>query len=128
MTRYLHTQGQIFHHVNFIHNLAAHIIHHVDVIHNLADMHRPRVTVSTVFTSTLEVPVHAGAGSLALSACRPLPVHADAGALAVFALILVPPMNTPGMDALALVDGCARLASADDVAIDVDGLFGRERR
>jgi len=73
--------------------------------------------------------VLADAVALTVFACRPLlPVLADAGALAVFALILVPPMNTPGMDALALVDGCARLASADDVAIDVDGLFARERR
>jgi len=51
---------------------------------------------------------------------------ADAGALAFFALMLLLPMHTPGTDALALVDRCARLASADDVAIDVDGPFGHD--
>jgi len=80
-------RDQIFRQVDIMHSRDE-IFRQVDIIHNkddifrLAALHRPRVTVFTVFTITLAVPVHSGAGALASSATRPLlPVHADAGAL-----------------------------------------------
>ena len=116
-------RDQIFRQVDIMHSRDE-IFRQVDIIHNkddifrLAALHRPRVTVFTVFTITLAgqctqvlEPLHllqfarcfpcTQCCALASSATRPLlPVHADAGTLAFFAYMLLLPMNTRGTDTL----------------------------